>query len=556
MPAERRGRLRLPTGLRWRLAAWIAFVVLVSSAVTFVVVYRGTGSQLRNQIDQEIRGDAGEFAQALRTSGARSPASTAAAADRYIRAQPFSASSTLLFATIPGAGTSTNRPELFGSPAPDNGETAAEQAQENQLSRHLLSASTGYSTLQVPDIGDLRLLVQEVPVPGGRSVRGRRIRVGVGEPLASVAHAQRGVARAFILAGLLTLVGALLGSLLIGTRFSRPLRRMAAVAAQVDAGDLYPRIHDVAREGEEVRVLADAFNHMLDRLTDAFAGQRAFVADASHELRTPLTVIRGQLEVLAAQAHPQEQEVRRVERLVQAEVARITRLVDDLLLLAKSEQTQFLRLEPIALQRFVAELWDGISLLGADRRFELGEIPSGTLDADPDRLAQALRNLIGNAIEHTAPGAGLVRLDLERGAGGRVRFVVQDNGPGIPADQRERVFDRFHRTDAARDRASGGTGLGLAIVRAIAEAHGGYVRASVGFAGGARIDLELPRFAPAASADIEGQPASASGPATGPVAGFAADSKVGSAPDLAGASAAGPAAGADARAAADARTAS
>jgi two-component system OmpR family sensor kinase len=238
---------------------------------------------------------------------------------------------------------------------------------------------------------------------------------------------------------------------------------------------------------------------MLDRLTDAFAGQRAFVADASHELRTPLTVIRGQLEVLAAQEHPREEEVRRVERLVQAEVVRIARLVDDLLLLAKSEQAQFLRIAPIELERFVRDLWDGIGLLGEERRFELGEVPSGILSADPDRLAQALRNLIGNAIAHTTPTRGLVRLDVERGAAAGLRFTVQDDGPGIPPDQRERVFDRFHRVDAARDRASGGTGLGLAIVRAIAEAHGGSVRASAaGGDGGARIDLELPRFVPAA----------------------------------------------------------
>ena len=125
--------------------------------------------------------------------------------------------------------------------------------------------------------------------------------VGVGEPLLTVAHAQRGVARAFILAGILTLAGALLAAYLIGTRVSRPLRRMATVAAQVDAGDLHPRIDGLGSQGGEVRVLADAFNHMLDRLTDAFAGQRAFVADASHELRTPLTVIAGQLEVLAGQ---------------------------------------------------------------------------------------------------------------------------------------------------------------------------------------------------------------------------------------------------------------
>jgi signal transduction histidine kinase len=232
---------------------------------------------------------------------------------------------------------------------------------------------------------------------------------------------------------------------------------------------------------------------MLDRLTEAFAGQRAFVADASHELRTPLTVIRGQLEVLAAQATPSEQEVRRVERLVQAEIARITRLVDDLLLLAKAEQTEFLRIEPIDLPDYVRGLWDGMSLL-AMRRFELGPVPGGVLRADPDRLAQALRNLVANAIEHTADGEGLVRLRVEELRGGWIRFVVEDDGPGIDADQRERVFDRFHRTDAARDRASGGTGLGLAIVRAIAEAHGGRVVATAGSDGGARIELELPDF--------------------------------------------------------------
>jgi signal transduction histidine kinase len=243
-------------------------------------------------------------------------------------------------------------------------------------------------------------------------------------------------------------------------------------------------------------VLADAFNHMLDRLTDAFAGQRAFVADASHELRTPLTVIRGQLEVLAAQSDPSAEEVRRVERLVQAEIARVGRLVDDLLLLAKTEQTEFLRVERVELAGYVRELWDGTSLI-ADRRFELDPVPEGVLRADPDRLAQALRNLLGNAIDHTAPEVGLVRMRVERAPRGRLRFVVEDDGPGIPVDQRERVFGRFHRTDAARDRASGGTGLGLAIVRAIADAHGGTVTAGASPEGGARIELELPGFTPA-----------------------------------------------------------
>jgi signal transduction histidine kinase len=478
----------VPSGLRWRLAGWIALVTLICTGIAFAAVYRGTGAQLRSQIDHELSGDAAEFAHNLASAQARSPAEVKRLAGAYVHSQPFSAGSTFLFAIVPAAGTATNRPELFARARADNGETQPEQAQENRLSRQLVSVHTGYTTLALPDVGDLRLIKRTVHVRGGP-----RVTIGVGEPLASVAHAQNGLARAFILAGALALLGALLGGYLIGTRLSRPLRGMAAVAARVDAGDLYPRIHDLSGQGEEVRVLADAFNHMLDRLTDAFAGQRAFVADASHELRTPLTVIRGQLEVLAAQPAPSGEEVRRVERLVQSEIARISRLVDDLLLLAKAEQTQFLRIEPIELGGYVHELWDGMSLL-AQRRFELGPVPQGTLRADPDRLAQALRNLIGNAIDHTVAERGLVRMQVQEAPGERIRFAVEDDGPGIPAGQRERVFARFYRTDAARDRASGGTGLGLAIVSAIAEAHGGSVAAGRSPEGGARIEIELPRF--------------------------------------------------------------
>ncbi len=475
-------------GLRWRLAAWIALVVLICSAISFVAVYRGTGTQLRRQIDTEIGGDATELARSLELARPRTARAAYEASNRYVSSQPFAATSTLLFTLVAGARTSTNRPELFTEEAPDNHETAAEQDSENRLSKHLLSAPLGFSTLPLPDVGNLRLLKRSVALP-----RGRTAVLGVGEPMAIVAHAQRGVARAFILAGLLALAAALLGAYLIGTRVSRPLRRMASVAARVDAGDLHPRIHDSAGQSHEVQVLTDAFNHMLDRLTDAFAAQRAFVADASHELRTPLTVVSGQLQVLAAQENPPVEELRRVERLVQAEVARIGRLVDDLLLLAKAEQSQFLQTEAIDLNPFVHDLWNGTTLL-ARRRFELGSVPSGTLRADPDRLAQALRNLLANAIEHTAPEDGLVRLNVEALASDGLRFLIDDDGPGITADERERIFDRFHRIDAARDRASGGAGLGLAIVRAIAEAHGGSVAADEAPGGGARLVLALSGF--------------------------------------------------------------
>jgi two-component system OmpR family sensor kinase len=221
-------------------------------------------------------------------------------------------------------------------------------------------------------------------------------------------------------------------------------------------------------------------------------------------LRTPLTVILGQLEVLAGQAQPTAAEVSRVEQLVAAEVARMARLVDDLMLLAHSEGTEFLRIESIDLPSFVAELWDGLSLT-AERRFECSEVPAGSLLADSDRVAQALRNLGRNAIEHTPEGVGLVRLDVTALPPDRVRFTVTDNGTGIRAAERTRIFERFHRTDAARSRSAGGAGLGLAIVQAIVEAHGGHVAARESRTGsGARIELDLPGFSPA-RADVDGR---------------------------------------------------
>ncbi len=486
----RRIRQRLPGGLQWRLTGWVAGVMLVSVAAIFVVVYINTGSQLRSEIDRDLDGDTTLLAQSLSPHAGQSAAEVAAAAGAYARAQPYSATSTLLFVLTPGAPPATNHPELFGRTTPEEGETLAEQAQENIEGRKLLVPRLGYLTRAVPDVGSVRVLERLVRVGTLPVV------VGAGEPLVVVDRAQAGVARSFLLAALLTLVLALLASYLAGARVSAPLRKLAAVAARVDAGDLEPRMEASHGSGGEVEVLAEAFNHMLDRLAEAFRGQREFVADASHELRTPLTVIRGQLEVLVAQEHPPEEEVRRVERLVQAEITRISRLVDDMLLLAQAEQMDFLRTEPIDLQSFVADLWDGVSLT-ATRRFEIGSVPDGRLEADPDRLAQALRNLARNAIEHTADETGLVRLTVEKVAPDKIRFAVVDDGPGIPLAERERVFERFHRTDPGRARAAGGAGLGLAIVQAIVEAHGGQVRARDSANGtGAQIELVLPGFEP------------------------------------------------------------
>ena len=471
--------------MRARLMAWVAAVIVVCMAVTFLVVYDATGSRLRSEIDSDLHGSAIDFARALSPQRGVTAKALLKSARGYATAQPYNQASTLLLALIPGVGSASNHPELFGSNRPDDGEASAHQTQENAIGRRLLQPRPGYSTMESPDVGKVRFY--ELPIRAA----GTTVYVAAGQTLTAVSRSQAGVARAFLLAAAITLVLALVASYLVGGRVSAPLRRLAGLATRVDGGDLRPRMPAAEASSREVRVLAEAFNHMLDRLEAAFEAQREFVADASHELRTPLTVMQGQLEVLAADPDPSPEELQRVEALLQDEISRISRLVDDLLVLARSERTDFLRTRPVELTTFVPQLWGGLTLT-AQRDFQLGEVPSVTVSADPDRLAQALRNLARNAIEHTAPPDGLVRLEVERIGTDRIRFVVIDDGPGIPPSERDRVFERFHRTDASRNRLAGGAGLGLAIVRAIAEAHHGTVRAGAGSSGGARIELDLP----------------------------------------------------------------
>ncbi|HEY6398944.1 MAG TPA: histidine kinase dimerization/phospho-acceptor domain-containing protein, partial [Solirubrobacteraceae bacterium] len=356
-------RSLLPSGLRWRLTAWVAGVMIVSAAAVFVVVYKNTGSQLRGQIDRDLSGDTVQLTQAVSNLSGRSPTQIAATATRYIRLLPYSATSTILFAVVSGAPIATNHPELFAGSPGDQGDTGADQAAERAAQRRLLVRHDGYSTQRVPDIGSVRILERTA------KLQGTTIVVGAGEPLALVERAEHGIVRAFGLAGAIALAIVLLASYLAGARVSAPLRRMASVATRVDAGDLAPRMDVPPSSADEVRVLGEAFNHMLDRLSQAFATQREFIADASHELRTPLTVIRGQLEVLASQEHPTGAEIRRVERLVQAEIARLSRLVDDVLVLARAEQQDFLRIEPVDVPSLVSELWEGLSRT-AERCFE------------------------------------------------------------------------------------------------------------------------------------------------------------------------------------------
>jgi two-component system OmpR family sensor kinase len=473
--------------LRWRLTFALGTVLVLAFLGTFYVVYHETGSRLRGQIDADLRKEAAAFAQKVAPSGDElTSEQIAARAQRFVADQPFSASSRLFYAIVPGQRIATNYPELLGQTARDVDDTPAKRRAEARLTAALRAQPAGFSTQHAPDAGSVRLYVRAVGLGDGLLSR-----IGVAEPLAPVDDALEGITRAFAIGGTLTLAAALLVGFLLAAGFARPLRRMAAIAARVDAGDLSPRM-DYRGPRNETRVLADAFDHMLDRLEEAFSRQQAFVSDASHELRTPLTAIRGQLDVLARRQNPDATEVRRVQKLVQAEVERMTRLTEDLLLLAHTDEARFIRREPIELGPFLVELIVSAQAT-TDRRLTIGAEVPGILNADRDRLAQALRNLLRNAVEHTQPG-GALELGACEIPDARVQIWVDDDGPGIPAAERDKVFDRFHRADSSRARSAGGTGLGLAIVRAIVDAQGGRVWATDSPLGGARVVIELPGY--------------------------------------------------------------
>jgi two-component system, OmpR family, sensor kinase len=349
---------------------------------------------------------------------------------------------------------------------------------------------------------------------GDYQVIGRGTTDGVvvtGMPLTSVTTTLREVA----LAEIAVFSAALLLTGIIGTAWVRislrPLRRVAATATRVTelplaSGEvsLPERVPD-ADPRTEVGQVGAAFNRMLGHVESALARReasetrlRTFAADASHELRTPLAAIRGYAELARRHHGPLPDDVAHALSRVESESARMSELVDELLLLARLDAGRPLAREPVDMTRLIIDVTSDARVAARDHQWQL-ELPEQpvVVSGDDLRLHQVLANLLSNAARHT-PAGTVVTVSLERvtaakartGAGTAV-ISVTDNGPGIPAELQEAVFERFVRGDTSRSRAAGSSGLGLAIVHAVTVAHLGTANVA-SRPGDTRFTIELP----------------------------------------------------------------
>jgi len=289
--------------------------------------------------------------------------------------------------------------------------------------------------------------------------------------------------RLAIATGAVVLIVALLFAASMARRVLDPVRQLATTTRTITESDLTRRI--AVRGADEVSQLAGNFNEMLDRLETAFGAQRQFVDDAGHELRTPITIVRGHLELLEDDPQQRQETI----ALVTDELDRMSRIVNDLLMLARSQQPAFLSLDLVDVAEVTEQVHDKATALG-DRGWHNERVGRGHILADRQRLTQAIMQLAQNAVDHASSGDRIwIGSAME---GGEARFWVRDEGPGIALDEQDRIFERFARAGDTRRPSTGGAGLGLAIVRAIAEAHHGRVELESIPGAGATFTIVLP----------------------------------------------------------------
>lgn len=498
--APERPRRWRAAGIRPRILAWYVTLLALATGITIALERDALIANLDQRVQAELDQEVDEFRRLLGGTapdgscyGGREPDGTCEVGRDPTTGEPFggdlaSAFDTFLRRSIPGE----------------------HETMVTFVDGEFHAASIDEPPIALQDVDEVRALVAGLRQPDQRdidttagTVRLRVEPVGPADTDAVFAVAQfldpqraqvRDSARIAIVANLIVLGVASVLAYVAAGRLLRPVRLVTEAATTISETDLSRRVP--VDGDDEISELARALNGMLDRLEHAFDSQRRFFDDAGHELRTPITIVRGNLELL-----PEDPEARaRALHIVNAELDRMARMVQDLLTLAKSERPDFLAVEEVELHTLVLDA-HGTARALAPRDWTVDVRTRTTIDADPQRLLQALMQLAENATRYTEPGD---RIGLGCDDDGEhVLAWVHDTGLGIPVEDQARIFERFTRGGNQRGE---GTGLGLSIVAAIAEAHGGQVRVDSELGTGTTFTVCLPRRHPRPQSRVGGPP--------------------------------------------------
>ncbi|MFE6389335.1 sensor histidine kinase [Nocardiopsis dassonvillei] len=461
---------RIPA--RLLIMAWV--VLLMAAVLVLVNILTWSALTARNDervdgaLSQEI-GEFQEFAAVGVDPNTGEPFTDVSTLIRLHLARQYPDRAEILFGWVEGSasgGGAGGAPDATAQPGRirQGQEPPFDVSADPAMVAEVLEASSARGTLDTP-AGPMRWeKIRALPPGGGTDAEGAGWFV-IGYFTEADEDTVTSTTQTIALVSLAGLIAASTAAWWVAGRFLAPVRLVRQTAAHITEEDLTRRIDVSGRD--DIAALAEQFNSMLDRLEGAFTAQRQFVDDAGHELRTPITIVRGHLELMGDD--PEER--REVLRLVTDELDRMSRIVEDLLLLAKAQQPDFLREEEVSLAELTSDIDAKVRRLG-DRDWRLESLAEGVARLDPQRVTQAVVQLAANAVRHTAPGS---TLRVGSGfSGDDVLFWVSDQGPGIPAEEHGRIFERFSRGSGAA-RGDRGAGLGLAIVRAIAEAHHGRV---------------------------------------------------------------------------------
>ena len=453
-------RLPLPSTLRWRLTLWYTLLLgvpLIAFAVGGYLLFAHT---LYDRADQYIADALAPFAREIvgerRVAAGIVPAMRTTAAEVRFR--------DLQIAILDSAGAVVAEQQA-SAPWLASALAARDRTKPQVLT--VARPEGDYRVFSTP----LTIDAQHFALTGTYSL----------DQIESVLDRVRNV---FFVAIPLLIVCAAAGGYFVTARSIGPVSSMAAHAREISTANLQQRLP--VGGSEEVARLAEAFNHLLDRLEASFDLQRRFMADASHELRTPTAIIRTEADVTLSQPRRAEEAYRASVGVVRDAARRLTRIVDDLFLLARTDArnagTVGERRERVHLDEVIQAAIQAVHPLAAEHAIQvrLLEFVEAPLDGDADQLGRLMLNLLHNAIKHS-PDGGTVAISLAR-RGGEYTISVVDAGAGIPVEAQPRVFERFFRVDLAREAGAddgraptSGAGLGLSIARRIAELHGGTV---------------------------------------------------------------------------------